>query len=268
MWGVGVCSVTRVSKHSGNTLPGVEVKDADVFIRAAGGHVLTWWIKLDLPGQRTKEFYSRYAINIGREWHLECGLWRKMLPWADCHPRSAIPCRVSSVCHCWCWKSCSQRGKKRPKFFEKKRKSSKIHFPSLTSWTFKYTHTHTCPHTHLMQRSWQPTAAYLQVGSTPMSYRVVFLTMWWERLNSVPLSVWKMKRNTMKEGCCRFSIRQEGANWNLREEGHKKAKVHKIRYDIKVTWQLTASYLNWFLYSLLGVLFFSASFLDANLKNS
>lgn len=34
-------SFTRVSKHSGNTLPSVEVKDADVFIRAAGGYILT-----------------------------------------------------------------------------------------------------------------------------------------------------------------------------------------------------------------------------------
>lgn len=35
------CSVTRVPKHGGDTLPSVEVKDADVFIGGAGGHILT-----------------------------------------------------------------------------------------------------------------------------------------------------------------------------------------------------------------------------------
>ena len=42
-------SDTGVSKHSGDTLPGVEVKDADVFVGAAGGHVLTRRIELNLP---------------------------------------------------------------------------------------------------------------------------------------------------------------------------------------------------------------------------
>lgn len=43
--------------------------------------------------------------------------------------------------------------------------------------------------TNLMLRSWQPTTVYFLVGSMSMSYRVVFLTMWWVRVNSVPSSV-------------------------------------------------------------------------------
>lgn len=48
-------SDTGVSKHSGDTLPGVEVKDADVFVGAAGGHVLTRRIELNLPGWKKKK---------------------------------------------------------------------------------------------------------------------------------------------------------------------------------------------------------------------
>lgn len=42
------CSVTRMSKHRGHTFPGDEIKDADVFVGAAGGHVLAGRIKLYL----------------------------------------------------------------------------------------------------------------------------------------------------------------------------------------------------------------------------
>lgn len=45
---VSVCSATRVSKHRGHTFTGAEFKDADVFVGAAGGHVLTGRIELYL----------------------------------------------------------------------------------------------------------------------------------------------------------------------------------------------------------------------------
>lgn len=171
---------TWVSKHSGDALPGVEVKDADVFVGAAGGHILTRRIELNLPGRKKRESRSDALIIYCRWGEKACGVCRKTLPWADCRPHSGTPCRVSSVCRCWCWKSWeSQTGKKRIE--SSKCLSATTHGP--------FRNTHTFPRAHLMQRSWQPTAAYLQVGSTPMSYRVVLLTMWWERRNSVPLSV-------------------------------------------------------------------------------
>lgn len=43
--------------------------------------------------------------------------------------------------------------------------------------------------TNLILRSWQPIAAYFQLGSTSMSYRVVFLTMWCVRVNWTPSPV-------------------------------------------------------------------------------
>lgn len=46
-----------------------------------------------------------------------------------------------------------------------------------------------CAWIHLMFLSWQPTAAYLQVGSTSRSWRVLFLTTWRVRLNCTPLKV-------------------------------------------------------------------------------
>lgn len=57
-----MCSVTRVSKHRGNTLPSVEVKDADVFIGAACGHVLTRGIDLYLPEPIQK--HSVYELRV------------------------------------------------------------------------------------------------------------------------------------------------------------------------------------------------------------
>lgn len=38
-----------MSEHGGHTLPGEEVDDADVFSGAAGGHVLTRRVDLQLP---------------------------------------------------------------------------------------------------------------------------------------------------------------------------------------------------------------------------
>jgi len=43
-----------MSKHCGDTLPGVEVKDADVFIGAAGSHILTRGIDLNLSDINTR----------------------------------------------------------------------------------------------------------------------------------------------------------------------------------------------------------------------
>lgn len=41
---------------------------------------------------------STLCANIGKE----NGLGPEMLPGSGFHPRSEIPCRASSVCHCWC----------------------------------------------------------------------------------------------------------------------------------------------------------------------
>lgn len=41
---------------------------------------------------------STHCANIEKK----RGLWPEMLPWSGFHPRLKIPCRVSSVCHCWC----------------------------------------------------------------------------------------------------------------------------------------------------------------------
>lgn len=104
---------TWVSKHSGDALPGVEVKDADVFVGAAGGHVLTRRIELNLPGRKKRESLSDALIIYCRWGEKARRVCRKTLPWADCRPHSGTPCRVSSVCRCWCWKSWkSQTGKK------------------------------------------------------------------------------------------------------------------------------------------------------------
>lgn len=56
--------VTRMSKHSGHTLPGVEVKDADGFIGAAGGHVLTRGIDLNLPHPTRKSLLVSLSIYV------------------------------------------------------------------------------------------------------------------------------------------------------------------------------------------------------------
>lgn len=53
-----------MSKHSGHTLPGVEVKDADVFIGAAGGHVLTRGIDLNLPHPTQKSLLASLSLSI------------------------------------------------------------------------------------------------------------------------------------------------------------------------------------------------------------
>lgn len=52
---VWASSVTRVSEHRGHTFPRAEFKDADVFVRAAGGHVPTRRIKLYLRGPNSEE---------------------------------------------------------------------------------------------------------------------------------------------------------------------------------------------------------------------
>lgn len=67
---VEVCCVTRVAWHGGDTLAGVEFKDADVFIRAAGGYVLTRRIKLDLPGRKEHGGQHTYREEEA------CGGWR------------------------------------------------------------------------------------------------------------------------------------------------------------------------------------------------
>lgn len=75
-----------MSKHSGHTLPGVEVKDADGFIGAAGGHVLTRGIDLNLPHPTQKSLlvslsiYVYVYIYIQTERKKVFQLWRKMLP--------------------------------------------------------------------------------------------------------------------------------------------------------------------------------------------
>lgn len=51
-----------MSKHSGHTLPGVEVKDADGFIGAAGGHVLTRGIDLNLPHPTQKSLLVSLSL--------------------------------------------------------------------------------------------------------------------------------------------------------------------------------------------------------------
>lgn len=61
-----MCSVTRVAKHGGDALPSVEFKDADVFIRAAGGYVLTRRIKLNLPGQKSTTVNTRCTYREGK----------------------------------------------------------------------------------------------------------------------------------------------------------------------------------------------------------
>lgn len=53
-----------MSKHSGHTLPGVEVKDADGFIGAAGGHVLTRGIDLNLPHPTQKSLLVSLSICV------------------------------------------------------------------------------------------------------------------------------------------------------------------------------------------------------------
>lgn len=53
-----------MSKHSGHTLPGVEVKDADGFIGAAGGHVLTRGIDLNLPHPTQKSLLVSLSIYV------------------------------------------------------------------------------------------------------------------------------------------------------------------------------------------------------------
>lgn len=59
-----MCSVTGVSEHCGDTLPSVEVKDADVFIGAACGHVLTRRIELNLPGQKSSLVNRLYIQEV------------------------------------------------------------------------------------------------------------------------------------------------------------------------------------------------------------
>lgn len=179
-------AVTRVAKHGGNTLPCVEFKDADVFIRAAGGYILTRRIKLNLSAHthKKKELHSqRNSVHKAGARCVECG-------------GQIYPEKASIFTH---WplvelllfatadvKNPAARGERHL-----------VDFLLLISLILINTRTHV--HTHLMQRSWQPTAAYLQVGSTAMSYSVVFLTVWCDRRNLVPLSVWftlkKKKRN-------------------------------------------------------------------------
>lgn len=61
--------------------------------------------------------------------------------------------------------------------------------PSHHLRSFHHTLKSTSVSPHRMLRSWQPTAAYLHVGSTSMSLGVALRTTWWVRLNSVPLTV-------------------------------------------------------------------------------
>lgn len=49
-----------MAEHGGHTLPRVEVEDADVFIGAAGGHILTRGVELNLPE------HTHTAVNAQR----------------------------------------------------------------------------------------------------------------------------------------------------------------------------------------------------------
>lgn len=80
LWDVGVCSVTRVAKHGGDALPSVEFKDADVFIRAAGGYVLTRRIKLNLPGQKSTTVNTYKEGKACGEWTVEENVTLSRLP--------------------------------------------------------------------------------------------------------------------------------------------------------------------------------------------
>lgn len=169
-----------MSKHSGDTLPGVEVKDADVFVGAAGGHVLTRRIELNLPGQKKENPGQTHRLfTAGEEKRLvECAGRR--------YPEQTAVLTQGSFVEFLLFAAADVENPEGVRRGKKEKKSSK----RLSATTHRpFRNAHTFPRAHLMQRSWQPTAAYLQVGSTPMSYRVVLLTMWWERRNSVPLSV-------------------------------------------------------------------------------
>lgn len=151
MWGVDVCSVTGVSKHSGHTLPSVEVKDADVFIGAAGGHVLTWRIKLYLPGP--KEFDGQHAVYRGGDAHVDCG--------GKCYPEQTAILTQGSLVEFLLFAAADvenpAKKERHLKNVGKKRLSCKINFP-VANLTDLQIHVHV--------RTCSPDAAVLTANSS------------------------------------------------------------------------------------------------------
>lgn len=139
----------------------------------------SWWPRIDRTDQavpvRTKEWgKSQHSVQI----------WgRRMDSGQKCYPDQASILAQRSLVELLLFATVDVKNPAcRGKCWPHKLTNNKI-------WAGTFFFLKKRENTYLMQRSWQPTAAYLQVGSTPMSYRVVFLTIWWERLNSVPLSV-------------------------------------------------------------------------------
>lgn len=90
-------------------------------------YLSSWWPHIDLKDRSApaKNITFYYINGIWRRKLLvDWGWWRK-IPLADCHLHLLILCRVLSVRHCWCQKSCSQNKKKNlfhdslPTFFTK-----------------------------------------------------------------------------------------------------------------------------------------------------
>lgn len=163
--------------------------------------VATYWPEGSICTCRTK--YKKHStVHKLCEYcrkRTECGQWRH-----NCYPEQTAIFTQRSFIELLLFATAdvenpALRRKRNKEWKLKKSAFSKMQIQLRTSPSFR--NTYLCPLTHLTQRSWQPTAAYLHVGSTLMSYSVAFLTVWWERLNSVPLSVCKKekeKRNTIR----------------------------------------------------------------------